>query len=118
MTGGELRDGSAGPGPEARVNHREVAAGDAAGVEPGAYSVDRTTGNVGTIRVRSAPAFQPGGPGGDRRDACRRRGWGGAAVVLRARESRVHGKGRQRVSQGGTVNVRRRAGESRRRGLA
>src|SRR6516162_1154171 len=103
MTGGELRDGSAGPGPEARVNHREVAAGDAAGVEPGAYSVDRTTGNVGTIRVRSAPAFQPGGPGGDRRDACRRRGWGGAAVVLRARESRVHGKGRQRVSQGGNV---------------
>src|SRR6516225_591040 len=103
MTGGELRDGSAGPGPEARVNYREVAAGDAAGVEPGAYSVDRTTGNVGTIRVRSAPAFLPGGPGGDRRDAGRRRGWGGAAVVLRARESRAHGKGRQRVSQGGNV---------------
>ena len=36
----------------------------------------------------------------DRRDACRRRGWGGAAVVLRARESRAHGEGRQRVSKG------------------
>src|SRR5262249_35926728 len=36
-------------------------------------------------------------------DARRRRGWDGAAVVLRARESRVHGEGRQRVSQGGMV---------------
>src|SRR6266704_753282 len=33
----------------------------------------------------------------DRRDASRRRGWGGVAVVLRARESRVPGEGRQRV---------------------
>src|SRR5258708_417665 len=55
---------------------------------------------VGTISVRPAAVSPPGGPGADRRDACRRHGWGGAAVVLRARESRVHGEGRQRVSQG------------------
>jgi RNA-directed DNA polymerase len=36
----------------------------------------------------------------DRCDACRRRGRGGAVVVLRAWESHVHGEGRQRVSQG------------------
>ena len=31
------------------------------------------------------------------------RGWGGAVVVLRGRESRSHGEGRQRVSQGGAA---------------
>jgi RNA-directed DNA polymerase len=54
------------------------------------------------VFVPRAP-FGQRGWGGDRRDACRRRGWGGAAVVLRVRESRVHGEGRQRVSQGGKV---------------
>src|SRR5258708_4674967 len=39
----------------------------------------------------------------DRHDASRRRGWDGAAVVLRGRESRSHGEGRQRVSKGGKV---------------
>ena len=64
----------------------------------------------------SVPLPSPGqGGGADRRDACRRRGRGGAAVVLRGRESRSHGEGRQRVSQGRSCNARRRAGESRRR---
>ena len=43
------------------------------------------------------------------------RGRGGAVVVLRGRESRSHGEGRQRVSQGEDCNGRRHAGEHRRR---
>jgi hypothetical protein len=57
--------------------------------------------NVGTARVRSAAVPRPGERAVDRRDACRRRGRDGAAVVLRAGESPAHGEGRQRVSQGG-----------------
>ncbi len=72
--------------------------------------------NVGTIRVRSAPRLPARETGMDRRDACRRRGWGGAAVVLRARESRCTWEGRQRVSLRREGNVRRCAGEYRRRG--
>ena len=77
--------------------------GDAAGVKSGASPVDRTTVNVGTIRFRSPVPLTPGSGGSnrDRRDARQRRGWDGAVVVLRARESRVHGEERQRVSQGG-----------------
>ena len=52
-----------------------------------------------TARVRSVAVSRPGEWAADRRDASRRRGRGGAVVVLRARESRVHGEGRQRVSQ-------------------
>src|SRR5258707_11250086 len=44
-----------------------------------------------------SPPSAGGNGGGDRRDAGRRGGWGGAVVVLRAWESHVHGKGRQRV---------------------
>jgi hypothetical protein len=62
--------------------------------------------NVGTARVRSAAGPRPGEWAADRRDACRRRGRDGAAVVLRARESREHGEGRQRVSQGGNSSRR------------
>jgi len=42
-------------------------------------------------------------------------GRGGAAVVLRGRESRSHGEGRQRVRSGRSCNARRCAGESWRR---
>src|SRR5260370_499843 len=57
----------------------------------------------GNIRGAYRACRPAGEGGGDRRDAGGRRGWGGAAVVLRARESRVHGEGRQCVSQGGKV---------------
>ena len=62
----------------------------------------------------TVPSSSGQGGGADRRDASRRRGRGGAAVVLRARESLAHGEGRQRVRSGRSCNARRRAGESRR----
>src|SRR6266487_6706004 len=73
------------------------------------------TVNAGTIRDRSTSALGQRDKGVDRRDAGRRRGWGGAVVVLRAWESHVHGEGRQRVSQEWSCNVRRRASECWRR---
>jgi hypothetical protein len=39
-----------------RRNH-----GEAAGAEPGAYPVNRTAVNVGTVRVRSPAFHHPGG---------------------------------------------------------
>ena len=70
--------------------------GEAAGEELGAYPVEREAVNVGTIpRLPSILASQAG-----RGQAHRRlmvAGWGGAAVVVRGRESRPHGQGRQRV---------------------
>lgn len=54
------------------------------------------TVNVGTIpRSPSPPAGQAGGGQTHRRSMSS--GWGGAAVVVRGRESRSHGQGRQRV---------------------
>lgn len=92
--------------------------GDAAGVEPGASPVNRAAVNVGTIRVRSTYLSQPGRSGGDRHDASRRRGWGGVAVVLRARES-LCTWGRATACQlRRESNVRRRVGECWRCGMA
>ena len=83
--------GLAGRGEGLRRSHDETA-----GAKPGASPVDRTTVNVGTIdaplpswRIGALPA-----------EGC---GWGGAAVVLRGRESRPHGEGRQREEQEVTV---------------
>src|SRR6266699_1532705 len=59
------------------------------------------TVNAGTICGRSASFSRPGKAVGTGATPAEGRGWGGAAVVLRVRESRAHGKGRQRVSQGG-----------------
>ena len=47
-----------------------------------------------------------------------RGGWGGAVVVLRGRESRPPGEGRQRVGRGADCKGRRHTGEYRCRGLA
>ena len=84
--------------------------GDAAGVEPGASSSKRSSSEHGTVSFLSGPA-QP----------VRRSGWvhrrpigterGGAAVVVRGRESRSHGQGRQRDQQGRDGNVQRYRGE-------
>ena len=54
---------------------------------------------------RSSPVCQPGTSGGIGAMPAEGCGRGGAAVVLRGRESRPHGEGRQRVSQGGDCNV-------------
>ena len=84
--------------------------GDAAGVEPGASSSKRSSSEHGNRFVPVRPA-QP----------VRRSGWvhrrpigterGGAAVVVRGRESRSHGQGRQRDQQGRDGNVQRYRGE-------
>src|SRR4051812_25307387 len=105
--GGELSgrwyvSGLAGRGEGLRRSHDETA-----GAKPGASPVDRTTANVGTTRTCSPP-----GIGALPAEGC---GWGGAVVVLRDRESRSHGEGRQREEAEGDCDVRRRAGEYRRR---
>jgi hypothetical protein len=78
--------------------------GDAAGVEPGAYFDERSISEHGN---RSGPALaaHPGAVRGwvHRRSIGSERG--GAAVVVRGRESRSHGKGRQRDQQGRNCNV-------------
>jgi hypothetical protein len=76
--------------------------GEAAGGKLGAAPVDRSAVNVGTI---------PGPPavGGQARCRLLAPGWGGAFVVVRGRESRPHGEGRQRTCsvrlEGGEVGV-------------
>jgi hypothetical protein len=87
--------GSGGHGEGLRRSH-----GDAAGVEPGASLVDRTAVNVGTARI----AFHHGAParreGVDRSDADRRVRVGRSRrSTPRSDQSRLHGEGRQRVSQ-------------------
>jgi hypothetical protein len=62
--------------------------------------VDRCKANMGTIL---APPHQPDrGKGGQAHRQPVGPGWGGAAVVVRGRESRSHGEGRQRVRSGTT----------------
>ena len=78
-----------------------------------------TTMYAGTARValQHAPPCQ-GGACWIGASPAEGRGRGGAVVVLGGRESRPRGEGRQRVKQGEVCNVRRHAGESRRRLLA
>jgi hypothetical protein len=70
--------------------------GEAAGEKLGTAPVNRYVGNVGTLPgLPYSPACLAGG------GQVRRRLWAlggdGAAVVVRARESRAHGEGRQQV---------------------
>ena len=67
--------------------------GEAAGEKLGAAPVDRSAMNVGTIL--GLPAV-----GGQARCRLLAPGWGGAFVVVRGRESRPHGEGRQRICSG------------------
>jgi len=77
--------------------------GDAAGIQLGSSFVERATVNTGTFPVltrRHAASVDVSGwvhrrPIGS--------GRGGAVVVLRGRESRSHGEGRQRVREGRTL---------------
>src|ERR687894_575068 len=76
--------------------------GEAAGEKLGAAPVDRSAMNVGTT---------PGPPARCGQARCRllAPGWGGAFVVVRGRESRPHGEGRQWTCsvrlEGGEVGV-------------
>jgi hypothetical protein len=76
--------------------------GDAAGEELGAHPADRYMVNVGTAPV---PPFPPPRQGGDGQVRRRLMAWerDGASVVVRARESRVHGEGRQQARNSGTA---------------
>jgi len=69
--------------------------GDTAGAELGTSPVERFMVNVGTISAVPSPDSSPL-PGGKARCRPRPR-WDGGVVVVRGRESRLHGEGLQRV---------------------
>ncbi len=69
--------------------------GKAAGAKLGTSLVNRDMVNAGTVRVRpsvSRPGWRRAGP-----PSTDVHGRGGAGVVVRGRESRLHGEGRQQV---------------------
>jgi len=88
-----------GPGGHTESLRRRC--GDAAGEELVAHPADRCMVNVGTVPEPPSP---PPIQGGDGQVRCRllARGWDGASVVVRARESRVHGEGGQQARNSGT----------------
>jgi hypothetical protein len=72
-----------------------VPPGDAAGVKLGADPADRSMANVGS--APAVPAVSAVAGAGQAHRPLLPLGCGGAAVVLRAGESPVHGEGRQRM---------------------
>ena len=70
--------------------------GEAVAAELGADPVNRDTVNVGTISGSPFPA-SIGLVGGQAHRRLTAPGWGGGPVVVRGRESRLHGEGAQRV---------------------
>ena len=70
--------------------------GETAGAKLGASPVNRCMVNVGTISGLPSPPPSQGG-GGQVRRRLMSPGWGGALVVVRGRESRLHGEGGQRA---------------------
>jgi len=98
----ELSDGEATPPTAVHAGgggHEEGlrrTRGEAAGEKLGAAPVDRHMVNMGTVPASPVrPRSRRGG--GQARRQLMGPGRGGAAVVLRARESRAHGEGRQHV---------------------
>ena len=89
-------------GPGGREESLRRTRGDAAGAELGTAPADRDTVNMGTLPCPPYPGCiqQPGGQGHRRLTGAV---GGGAAVVVRGRESRPHGKGRQRVRNEGAA---------------
>ena len=71
--------------------------GEAAGEELGTDPVNRLMVNVGTTLGSPSPLHGQCG-GGQARCRLMAPGWGGVLVVVRGRESRLHGEGAQRVS--------------------
>jgi hypothetical protein len=83
--------------------HDEVlrgSCGEAAGEELGIYPVKRCVVNVGTVNEAPVGSASRAGRGQAHRPP-RPGWWGGAVVVVRGRESRPHGQGRQRVRSAG-----------------
>lgn len=96
LPGGFRRSGSGGHGEGLRRSR-----GEAAGAKPGTSPVDRNAVNVGTVHVAvPAPRASLARRGGIGASSAEGRARGGAVVVLRGRESRSHGEGRQCVEQG------------------
>ena len=83
-------------GGEATVKACGVAVGEAAAAELGADPADRDMVNVGTISGLPFPASSQL-VGGQVHRRLMTPGWGGGFVVVRARESRVHGEGTQQI---------------------
>jgi hypothetical protein len=75
--------------------------GEAAGEQLGTTSADRCMVNAGTRSGSPFPLASQAG-GGQARCRLLALGGDGAAVVVRGRESRPHGEGRQQVRSGGT----------------
>lgn len=71
--------------------------GEAAGAELGAHPIDRHMVNVGTVPESPSPTGSQL-VGGQARCQLMAPGRGGGSVVVRGRESRLHGEGTQRVS--------------------
>jgi hypothetical protein len=98
----EPSDGETTPKPtfdvggEATVNVCGVAVGEAAAAKLGVDPVDRYMVNVGTVPVLPFPASSQL-VGGQVHRRLMMPGRGGGFVVVRARESRVHGEGTQQV---------------------
>jgi hypothetical protein len=98
----DLTDGEATPGTAIDVGpggHEEClrrTRGDAAGAELGTDPADRHTVNMGTLPHSPSPACRQHVGG---RGRCHPMGGagGGVAVVVRGRESRPHGEGRQQA---------------------
>ena len=93
---GELPDMSAGlrggRGDVLRGSH-----GDVAGAESGASFVERSTSEHGNRPWSARGHAASVGPAGWAHRQPTDPGWGGAVVVVRGRESRSHGEGRQRL---------------------
>ena len=71
---------------------------EAAGEELGAYPVNGCAVNTGTIPTPpSSPPNRSGSGQARRRPVAP--GWGGGSVVVRGRESRLHGEGSQQISR-------------------
>lgn len=65
---------------------------------------NRSVVNVGTISMLPFPPAGQAGVGQAHRPLMTS-GWGGVFVVVRARESRVHGEGRQQTGSGRTARA-------------
>ena len=84
-------------GPEATVNDCGLAVAMPQGHSWAAHPSNGQTVNVGTIPAVPFPASSQL-VGGKARRRPMLPGWGGGVIVVRARESRAHGEGPQRVS--------------------
>jgi len=71
--------------------------GDVAGAESGASFVERSTSEHGNHSWSALGARSQREPLGWAHRRPTDPGWGGAVVVVRGRESRSHGEGRQRL---------------------